>query len=121
MTETENHPGRPRPPSQTTTMGATARIGTVWDATMYGRKPRNRISEWTRTMARRKPTEAPRRKPTAASFAVKSAASKRTEIKRGPFRRDGSNSWPNMSWMCGNVRSLTSNGQVSPTASPNAL
>src|SRR6266545_6062822 len=40
ITATENQLGRPRPPSQTTTIGATARIGTVCEATMYGRKPR---------------------------------------------------------------------------------
>jgi hypothetical protein len=34
ITETENQPGNPRPPSQTTTIGAIARMGTVWDATM---------------------------------------------------------------------------------------
>ena len=34
MTATENQPGRPRPPSQTTTIGATARIGIVCEATM---------------------------------------------------------------------------------------
>src|SRR5688572_8083057 len=40
MTATENHAGKPREPIQTTTMGAIARIGTVCDATMYGRNPR---------------------------------------------------------------------------------
>jgi hypothetical protein len=34
MTATENQLGSPRPPSQTTTMGAIARIGTVCEATM---------------------------------------------------------------------------------------
>ncbi len=42
MTETENQAGvsRSSPPSQTTTIGAIARIGIVCEATMYGRKPR---------------------------------------------------------------------------------
>ena len=34
MTATENQSGRPRQPSQTTTIGAIARIGIVCDATM---------------------------------------------------------------------------------------
>jgi poly-gamma-glutamate capsule biosynthesis protein CapA/YwtB (metallophosphatase superfamily) len=59
--------------------------------------------------------------PTRASLAVKRAASPRTSISSGPLRREGSKSWPNMSWMWGSVRSLTGKGHVSPTASPNAL
>ena len=37
-----------------------------------------------------------------------------------PIRREGSNSWPIMSWMWGIVRSFTSNGQVRLTATPKA-
>src|SRR5262245_60443061 len=33
MTATENQGGKPREPSQTTTIGAIARIGIVWEAT----------------------------------------------------------------------------------------
>ena len=88
---------------------------------MYGRKPRcsSRDSESTTAIA--KPTAAPSRKPAAASLAVNAAASSSTSISSGPFRRDGSKSWPTMSWMCGIVRSLTGNGCVSPTRSPNHL
>src|SRR5512133_2552734 len=38
-------------PSPTTTMGAIARIGTVWDTTMYGRRPRRSRVEWARMTA----------------------------------------------------------------------
>jgi len=34
MIETENQSGKPLPPNQMTTIGATARIGIVWEATM---------------------------------------------------------------------------------------
>ena len=80
-----------------TTIGAIARIGIVCDATMYGMKPRwsSRDSESTTAIAN--PKIAPRTKPAAASFAVKSAASSSTSISSGPFRREGSKSWPTMS------------------------
>jgi hypothetical protein len=52
---------------------------------------------------------------------VKSAASASTSISSGPLRRDGSKSCPNISWMCGIVRSLTVNGQSIPTRSPSHL
>src|SRR5918995_4489731 len=80
-------------------------------------KPRWSRFEWTRTTPSANPTEAPRRKPTKASLAVKRAASPSTSMSSGPFRRDGSNSCPMMSWMCGRVRSLTGKGHVRPTAS----
>ena len=92
MIETENQSGNPRPPNQTTTIGATARIGIVCEATMYGRKPRCSSREWASRTPSTKPIEAPRAKPTAASFAVKSDASHRTSISSGPFLRDGSKS-----------------------------
>jgi hypothetical protein len=52
---------------------------------------------------------------------VKSAASKSTSISSGPLRRDGSNSWPTISWMWGIVRSFTSNGQEISVRSPTHL
>ncbi len=95
--------------THTTTIGATARIGIVCEATMYGRNPRWSSPECASTAPRVNPTTAPRTKPTAASFAVKRAASKRTSISSGPLRREGSKSWPTMSWTCGIVRSFASN------------
>ena len=59
--------------TQTTTIGAIARIGIVWLATMYGRKPRWSSRECTSTTPIAKPTTAPIANPNAASFAVKSA------------------------------------------------
>ena len=59
---------------------------------MYGRKPRCSSDEWASTTAIAKPNAAPSRKPAAASFAVKRAASRSTSIRSGPLRRDGSNS-----------------------------
>jgi hypothetical protein len=108
MIETENQSGKPLPPNQMTTIGATARIGIVWEATMYGRKPRWSRREWARTTPSTNPIEAPSTNPTAASFAVNSDASQSTSISSGPFRREGSKSWPTMSWRWGKVLSLTS-------------
>ena len=88
---------------------------------MYGRKPRCSSLDSDSRTAIAKPTVAPSTKPAAASLAVKAAASSSTLISRGPFRREGSKSWPNMSCTCGIVRSLTGNGCVSPTRSPNHL
>ena len=55
-------------------MGAIARIGTVWETTMYGRKPRRSTVECAST-TREQEADRPRRarKPASASFAVKSA------------------------------------------------
>ena len=117
MTETGNHVGSPRPPSQMTTIGAIARIGIVCEATMYGSNPRRRKVQWTSRTAMRKPPIAPSAKPTTASFAVKSAESQSTSMSSGPFRREGSKSWPTMSQVCGIVRSFTSNGRVKPAVS----
>src|SRR6478735_3405429 len=50
ITATGIHTGRPLPPSQITTMGAIARIGTVCEPTTYGWKPRrNRFEKWKTT------------------------------------------------------------------------
>ena len=46
-------------PSQTTTIGAIARIGIVCEATMYGRKPRCSSREWWSTTPIAKPIAAP--------------------------------------------------------------
>src|SRR4051794_25594651 len=59
--------------TQTITIGAIARIGTVWLATMYGMTPRWSSRECTSTTPMAKPTTAPIANPNAASFAVKSA------------------------------------------------
>ena len=70
----------------------------------------------------RKPNAAPSRKPTAASFAVKRAASRSTSIRSGPFRRDGSKRVETMSCTCGSVRSFTSNvPSRNSVVSPNHL
>src|SRR3954454_65585 len=98
--------------SQTTTIGAIARIGIVCDATMYGRKPRCSRRECTSTHARKKPTTAPSAKPTAASFAVNHAESRSTEMSSGPCVRDGSPSAWKIECRCGIVMSLTGNGCV---------
>ena len=68
--------------TQITTIGAIARIGIVWLATMYGRTPRCTIREWASTIPSAKPTTAPSAKPSAASFAVKSALWKRIVAER---------------------------------------
>ena len=92
-----------------TIIGAIARIGIVCEATMYGSTPRWSTREWWSTTPIVNPIAAPRRNPTAASFAVKSAASQSTSIRSGPFVRDGSKSWPTISCRCGIVRSVTVN------------
>jgi hypothetical protein len=116
MMATENRPA----PSQITTMGAMARMGMVWEATMYGRRPRSSSRECASAIPRAKPVEAPRTNPRAASRAVNSAAWRRTVTRGGPFLREGWNSWPRISWMCGMDRSFTGNGQVSAVACPMA-
>ena len=76
ITATGIHTGRPLPPSQITTMGAIARIGTVCEPTTYGWKPRrNRFEKW-KTTPIAIPTIAPITNPAAASRAVKSAFSR---------------------------------------------
>ena len=71
--------------SQTTTIGATARIGIVCDATMYGSTPRWASRECTSATARTKPTTAPIAKPASASFAVNHAEWRSTVISSGPW------------------------------------
>src|SRR6266545_533208 len=70
--------------SQTTTIGATTRMGTVCEATTQGRKPRWRMRKCASRTPSAKPSTAPSAKPTAASFAVNAAASSRIVISRGP-------------------------------------
>ena len=48
---------RAMPPSQTTTIGAIARIGTVCEATMYGRNPRRSSRECASTTPSGKPND----------------------------------------------------------------
>ena len=76
--------------SQTTTIGATARIGIVCDATMYGSSARCASRECTSPTASANPTTAPIAKPASASFAVNHAALSSTVIRSGPWERDGS-------------------------------
>src|SRR5262245_46804964 len=73
ITATETHGVTPFVPSPTTTIGAIASSGTVWEATMYGTRPRLRNVEWASTTARKKPTIAPSANPARASLAVKIA------------------------------------------------
>ena len=62
-------------PRPTTTIGASARIGIVCEATTYGMTPRWRTPKRAISAPSRKPIVAPIANPTAASLAVKSAAS----------------------------------------------
>src|SRR6476469_8114001 len=78
--------------SHTTTIGATARIGIVCDATMYGSSARCASREWTSPTASANPTTAPIAKPASAAFPVNHAALSRTVIRSGPWERDGSSS-----------------------------
>jgi hypothetical protein len=100
--------------SQTTTIGATTRIGTVCDATTHGRKPRRRTVKCASTTPSVKPRIAPSANPAAASFAVKRAAWNRIVIRRGPTppgRACSKSAWK-MLWMCGIAVSVTVKGQV---------
>ena len=117
ITATAPQPCRPEGSfgfTQTTTIGAIARIGIVWLATMYGRKPRSSVREWTSATARTKPITAPSANPAIASFAVKSALCSSTVISGGWLTCAG---WPNafaIVQMCGIDVSLTGNGHVQP-------
>ncbi len=93
-------------------MGATARIGTVCEATMYGMNPRWSSFDWNRSAPSTKPTVAPSANPITASFAVKSAAFSRTVISSGPLTRDGSNRALTIERRLGIVMSSTTNGRV---------
>jgi len=57
-------------PSQTTTIGAMARIGTVCDATTYGKSPRSSQRECAKPMARTRPVTPPSANPIRLSSAV---------------------------------------------------
>src|SRR5437764_11876718 len=101
--------------SQTTTMGATARIGIVCDATMYGRKARCISRECTSATARKKPTIAPPAKPIIASFAVNHADFSSTVISSGP----ADVCLPSAAKIvcrCGSVVSSTLNGHAQPVS-----
>ena len=87
ITATDCQPGLR---ATTTTIGATARIGIVCEATMYGRSARWASREWTSPTASANPTTAPIAKPASASFAVNHAEWRSTVISSGPCERDGS-------------------------------
>src|SRR2546423_328273 len=59
-------------------------MGTVCEATTYGRNPRCRAREWARSAPRTKPPTAPMAKPSAASRPVNAAALSSVTISRGP-------------------------------------
>src|SRR5579862_465007 len=100
--------------TQTTTIGAITRIGTVWLATMYGSRPRCASREWTRPTASANPTTAPIANPTTASLPVKSALCTSTDPSEGWFTCAGSANAFAIVQMCGiDVRSTT-NGHVQP-------
>ena len=114
ITATGIHTGSPLPPSQITTMGAIARIGTVCEPTAYGRKPRrSRFEKW-KTTPIAMPTIAPSAKPTAASLAVKAAFSTRTRTRTGCPVAAGSQRRLTMSCSGGIAYSSTLNGHVQP-------
>src|SRR4051812_14560725 len=102
--------------SHTTTIGATARIGIVCDATMYGSSARCGIREGTSPTAGATPMTAPIAEPASASFAVNHAASSRTVIRSGPCDRDGSPSALKIVQRWGSVVLLTGNGCVQPVS-----
>ncbi len=107
MTETRTQSGGGDPPMLTlpsprTTIGASARIGIVCDATTYGMIPRRSTSNWARITPSTNPMTAPKRNPTAAARAVKSAACRRYSHRSSPVDV-GSPSWSTMSWRCGSV------------------
>ena len=120
-TDTAFQPSTPFEPRPMTTIGAIARIGTVCEATTYGRTPRSRSREWTSTTASPKPKTAPRTNPASASFAVNQAASSRGWMRAGPPVVTGSLNALRMSWMCGIVVSSTRNGHVQPVVSHSHL
>src|SRR5207249_2329095 len=70
MIALDNQAGAPNWPTPTTTMGATARMGIVWDMMTYGRRPRSSNRDWVKTTATLKPAAAPSAKPNAASNQV---------------------------------------------------
>jgi len=82
---TASHP----PPSQITTTGAIAMIGTVCDATTYGTSARSSSDECTKTIAKASPSTAPKTKPPNASRKVKIPALISTSPSGGPLRCAG--------------------------------
>ena len=57
-------------PKAKTIIGARATIGIVWLATTYGTNARSASREWTKTVARTRPSSAPTMKPMTASRQV---------------------------------------------------
>jgi hypothetical protein len=57
-------------PKAKTIIGARATIGMVWLATTYGTKARSRSREWTKAVARTRPSRAPTTNPMNASRQV---------------------------------------------------
>src|SRR5437763_14024135 len=100
MTATASHPPR----NQITTTGAIAMIGTVCDATTYGTSARSRSGECTKTIARTRPSTAPKTKPPNASRKVKTAAMTSTTPSGGPVRCAGSMNEEAKSQTCGTLR-----------------
>src|SRR5579864_3006100 len=100
--------------TQTTTIGAITRIGTVWLATMYGSRPRCASRECTSPTASAKPTTAPIAKPTTASFAVKSALWRSTEPRLGWLTCAGSANALAIVQTCGIEVLSTTNGHDQP-------
>src|SRR5439155_664968 len=99
-----------------TTIGATARIGTVCDETTYGSRPRWRRRHSESATPSRKPNVAPSAKPTSASLAVNQVACRSWTSRMSPVPEVGlRNSAARMSWMCGIVVESTTNGHVQPS------
>jgi len=60
-------------PSTTITMGATARIGTIWEAMIQGMRLRSSAFTWTMPTAISMPRSVPSVKPTAVEESVTQA------------------------------------------------
>ena len=89
-------------PSHTTTIGAIARIGTVWDTITYGSRPRSSSRKRAKSTARASPVTAPSAKPIRASSAVYAAlwAMIRSQgVPSAPSRRNSAR----ISWTCGSL------------------
>ena len=100
--------------NQITTIGAIARIGTVCEATTYGRTPRCITRECARIAPIAKPPTAPIAKPSAASFAVKSAALRSVTTRSGASGFGRSNNAGTIEWTCGMLVASTVNGCFQP-------
>jgi hypothetical protein len=79
--------------------------------------PRWSTAKRAMSAPRRKPMVAPIANPTAASFAVKSAASRRKRASSGSPSWSGSKRAPTMSCRCGIVVEFTGKGLVQPSSS----